>query len=199
MAIKTQTQNVLSHCVTLLENVLETIDYCLASVFSRNYRSFSLTLNTFYPWQRSCKVYLIFICKSVGVKYIRHQNIRPDLHLNASKLYLNKNGNPIFVLNLKQFSNNLKESFCLNGHTCISLSFNNMYSDEKNFLSISLSDLSTCDHFADDLKHFRIKNLNKIIIAKININCVRNKFDLLLLNLKGNIDIMLITETKNFS
>ena len=73
-----------------------------------------------------------------------------------------------------------------------------MYSDEKNFLSVSLSDLSTCDHFADDLKHFRIKNLNKIIIAKININYVRNKFDLLLLNLKGNIDIMLITETKTF-
>ena len=156
-------------------------------------------MNTFYPWQRSCNVYLIFICKSVGVKYIRHQNIRPDLHLNVSKLYLNKNGNPIFVLNLKQFSNNLKESFCLNGHACISLSFSNMYSDEKNLLSISLSGLSTCDHFADDLKHVRIKNLNNIIMAKININYVRNKFDLLLLNLKGNIDIMLITETKNFS
>ena len=40
--------NVLSHCVTLPESVLETIDHRLSSFFSGNYRSFSLTLKTFY-------------------------------------------------------------------------------------------------------------------------------------------------------
>ena len=38
----------LSQCVTLLESVLETIDHCLPSFFSKIYRSFSLTLNTFH-------------------------------------------------------------------------------------------------------------------------------------------------------
>ena len=31
---------------------------------------------------------------------IRHQKIRPDIHLNASKLHLNKKGYSIFAFNL---------------------------------------------------------------------------------------------------
>ena len=46
------------------------------------------------------------------------------------------------------------------------------------------------------LKLFRKDNLNKIILAHSNINSIRNKFDCLSEQVKGNIDILLISETK---
>ena len=46
------------------------------------------------------------------------------------------------------------------------------------------------------LKLFRKDNLNKIIHANLNINSIRNKFDCLSEQVKGNIDILLISETK---
>ena len=42
---------------------------------------------------------------------------------------------------------NLEQSFC----------FCNMYSDEMNFLCDALHDLLTCHHFADGLKHFKVR------------------------------------------
>ena len=46
------------------------------------------------------------------------------------------------------------------------------------------------------LKLIRKDNLNKIIHAHLNINSIRNKFDCLSEEVKGNIDILLISETK---
>ena len=46
------------------------------------------------------------------------------------------------------------------------------------------------------LKPFRKDNLNKIILAHLNINSIRNKFDCLSEQVKGKIDILLISETK---
>ena len=45
------------------------------------------------------------------------------------------------------------------------------------------------------LKSIRMKNINKVIIAQININSIRNKFEILSGLIKGNIDVLLITET----
>ena len=47
-----------------------------------------------------------------------------------------------------------------------------------------------------DLAHFRKCNQNKLVIAHININSLRNKFELLTEKTKGNVDISLISETK---
>ena len=46
----------------------------------------------------------------------------------------------------------------------------------------------------NELKNIRLRNVNNIVIAQININSIRNKFDLLSHYACGNIDI--ITETK---
>ena len=46
------------------------------------------------------------------------------------------------------------------------------------------------------LKSIRIMNLNKIIIGHLNINSLRNKFDFLVTQVKGSIDILMISETK---
>ena len=47
-----------------------------------------------------------------------------------------------------------------------------------------------------DLKSLRIRNLNKIVVGHLNINSIRNKFDFLAHQVKGNIDILMISETK---
>ena len=51
--------------------------------------------------------YLSKICKTIGLPIIKHHNIKPDFHLNQSKLHLNKKGNTIFVSNFRKHLNNL--------------------------------------------------------------------------------------------
>ena len=48
----------------------------------------------------------------------------------------------------------------------------------------------------ETLKFIRIEDLNKLIIAHLNINSVGNKFDFLVDKIKGNIDVLMISETK---
>ena len=47
-----------------------------------------------------------------------------------------------------------------------------------------------------ELRSLRVKNLNKLIIGHLNINSLRNKFELLTHQIKDNIDIIMISETK---
>ena len=51
-------------------------------------------------------------------------------------------------------------------------------------------------NFENDLKILRKKNMHKIVVGQININSIRNKFDHLMAAVSGNIDILLIIETK---
>ena len=46
------------------------------------------------------------------------------------------------------------------------------------------------------LKSIKISNINRLIIGQLNINSLRNKFEALKLIMKGNLDILIITETK---
>ena len=46
------------------------------------------------------------------------------------------------------------------------------------------------------LKKIRVSNLNRVIIGHLNINSLRNKYEALKSVINGNIDILVITETK---
>ena len=46
------------------------------------------------------------------------------------------------------------------------------------------------------IKDILIKNLNRIFLAHLNINSLRNKLDLLADQVKGNVDVLAILETK---
>lgn len=46
------------------------------------------------------------------------------------------------------------------------------------------------------LEKAHLNNVNRILIGHININSVRNKFDRLTSMIKGNTDILMISETK---
>ena len=46
------------------------------------------------------------------------------------------------------------------------------------------------------LKSIRVSNVDRLIIGQLNINSLRNKFESLKLIVKGNLDILIITESK---
>ena len=51
--------------------------------------------------------YLPKTCKAIGLPIIKHHNIKPDFHLNHSKLHPNKKGNTVLVSNFRRYLNNL--------------------------------------------------------------------------------------------
>ena len=46
------------------------------------------------------------------------------------------------------------------------------------------------------LNNLRVKNVNRLICAQLNINSIRNKFNSLVDMINNNIDILMISETK---
>ena len=53
-----------------------------------------------------------------------------------------------------------------------------------------------CENFIDSLFNIRKHHSNKIIMTHININSLRNKFDMLTNCVTEYIDILMISETK---
>ena len=45
------------------------------------------------------------------------------------------------------------------------------------------------------LKNIRSDNANKLVFAYLNINSIRNKFEFLATQVKGKIDVLMISET----
>ena len=66
-------------------------------------------------------------------------------------------------------------------------------SDRENVLDSSRNPLLDP---MQELEQIRQKNSNRLIVAQLNINSVRNKFDSLIEIVKENVDILLISETK---
>ena len=66
-----------------------------------------------------------------------------------------------------------------------------------------VSSTITCDEFNTkkpkentNLNFIRKGNFNRLVLAHININSTRNKFDTLVQQITNNIDILMISETK---
>ena len=60
-------------------------------------------------------------------------------------------------------------------------------------LPISIDETVGCKSI---LKSFRGGNKHKLIFAHLNINSIRNNFDLFAEQVTGNIDVLMISETK---
>ena len=56
--------------------------------------------------------------------------------------------------------------------------------------------LETGSDIAIELMKYRAKNINKIVLATLNINSIRNKFSSLAEIVSNNIDVLVIQETK---
>ena len=66
-----------------------------------------------------------------------------------------------------------------------------------------VSKTDTCDEFSNkkpeenkNLNFIRKGNFNRFVLAHININSIRNKFDILVQKMTNNVDILIISETK---
>ena len=62
---------------------------------------------------------------------------------------------------------------------------------------VSVTTVTTKDDFKTKLKDIRITNLNRIVICHIDINSIRNKFELLAEAVMGNVNVLMVAETKN--
>ena len=71
----------------------------------------------------------------------------------------------------------------------------NVKSISKNDSAIQ-DESQKCEKFTDFLFNIRKHHSNKIIMAHININSLRNKFGILTNSASGYIDILMISETK---
>ena len=63
-------------------------------------------------------------------------------------------------------------------------------------LNNSKSPLNDQQNLGSNLHRVRTENPSRIIFGQININSIRNKFDLLMNIIKNEIDIFMISETK---
>ena len=60
----------------------------------------------------------------------------------------------------------------------------------------SISSNTDSEFFGDKLKTLRLSNVDRIIVAQINVNSVRNKFDALMTGIQNRVYILLMSETK---
>ena len=63
-------------------------------------------------------------------------------------------------------------------------------------VSSGISSNTGSKFFGDKLKALRLSNVDCIIVAQINVNPIRNKFDALIAGIQNKVDILLISETK---
>ena len=113
---------------------------------------------------------------------IDHDNIK-ESHLVIKNLHLNRKGNSLFAKNLLSFiesnwifdydGDSFSEEYCVSNDPIVS------HSDVKKAL-----------------KDIRISNMNKPIFGHLNINSLRNKFDLFSEQVKGSIYILMVSATK---
>ena len=60
----------------------------------------------------------------------------------------------------------------------------------------SITTVTTTDDFKTKLKDTKVTNLNCIATSYVNINSIIKKFELLDKAVMGNVDILMVTETK---
>ena len=110
-----------------------------------------------------------------------------ESHLGMKKLHLNRKGNSFSAKSLldyvEYFWREISES-ALFLKECISNSSETEY--VPNMTKNALCTLNV----------IRKNNLNRLICAHINTNSIRNKFDMLASQVKGNADVVMISETK---
>ena len=131
------------------------------------------------------------LCLENNLFLIDHGNTINTRHVNGSKLLLNKKGTRILFNNFKEAISNI-----LHGQILLHSSYNgNNGKDNHDSNDYIVKPLRSIRD-VQSLNNILMRNMNKIIIARLNINSPRNKFENLQEQINGNVDILLISETK---
>ena len=124
-----------------------------------------------------------------------------DMFASETSISLNDSNNDLnndLNINLINFNNN-NNSFTSNLDTTIDNCMPDIlhaYTGESPSSSSYDLDYDVGNTMFNRLSEIRSHNTNKIIIAELNINSIRNKFEQLVENIDKNVDILLIVETK---
>ena len=121
-------------------------------------------------------------CMQKNIDFLSNENIKEE-HLGIKKLHRNRKGNSIFAKNLLN---------CINGNLDFNLLGDNI-SETENVSNASTAIVSNAKSAPKDI---RVSNINRLIFGHLNINSFRNKFDFLCEQIKGSIDIFMISESK---
>ena len=87
-------------------------------------------------------------------------------------------------------------------HEDIEISFEDIYDAyDDDSVNVTVTEHSSrnkvnVNESLSKLKEIKLKNINRVIIAQLNVNSLRNKFDFLKETVTGYVDILLITESK---
>jgi len=124
---------------------------------------------------------------------------------NSLNSFIDKNSSPIENSNKPKYGDDLDISNIQTLSNLSNFDKNNdpstsILHEPSNAQSFSQSrpniDNDNSQEMENDLKSYRVKNVGKIIIATLNINSIRNKLEQLKMLISGNIDVLVITETK---
>ena len=135
------------------------------------------------------------MCGKEKLFFLSRGNINPKTHLNKSRLHLNRNG---YEKLGKNFVNFIRSNYTwlleTNKKTNVDIGVSSTSStlNEKSEI-----DNEIVDHIANvDLKSLCMRNLDKIVVGHLNIDSIRDKFDFLAHQVKGNIFILMISGRK---
>ena len=127
-------------------------------------------------------------CSQKKLDYIENTNIKEE-HLGVKKLHLNKRGNSLLATNFLRY---LRSTFWDN----LTSGYSELQNAEYKSIPVLHEQMSGDGDSFKSLKEVRLKNLNRIVLAHLNINSLRNKFDALVEQVSGNVDVLVLSETK---
>ena len=140
---------------------------------------------------------LVLTCTERNIPFISHsESIDSSKHLNESKLHSNFNGINVSAESFSVFLTKFDWHQHLKIHLPTSVQLN---SERENHAKETLESILSNNDLTspeDQLHNLRLKNPNRLIFAHLNINSLRNKFDLLANIVKDKIEILMIYKTK---
>ena len=143
---------------------------------------------------------MLNLCKDVNIPFISHSATDAKRNLNNSKLHLNMRGSrklqENFVKYLKGFSSldnvTRNESESSDGLSTKSKESLSTANGESFFKEPQLSTSNEDICFGQHLNNLRRRNIGDLMLAHININSIRYKFDQLVYGVKRN--VLMITD-----
>ena len=114
----------------------------------------------------------------------QHKKFRPH-YLNKGKLHLNSKGSKL-----------LNDTFIRQLSHVLNWQENDISNISLEECRSHVSNVTQASDCISVLKALRSDNSNKLIFAHANINSIRNKFEFLSTQVKGNIDVLMVSETK---
>ena len=131
--------------------------------------------------------YLSKLCMERNIYFIYHSKTLKTQHLNGSKFHLNRRGSPILQNTVCKFLSNIF-NWCFEENSVeIATVSSTAPQSDKECSKSKANQTTNTKNTNMDLKALRLKNVNKLIIAHLNINSLRNKFEFLIFLIKDNI------------